>query len=88
LNRDEKEEEVLIAFATKSAAFWDVTPYILVEVYRYFGGTYCLHLHGTRVSQASRRYERGLHIENNCAGFNVLTACDCEGNYLVACRTL
>jgi hypothetical protein len=28
----------------KSAVFWVVTPCNLVEVYRHFGGKYCLHL--------------------------------------------
>jgi hypothetical protein len=28
--------------ASKSRAYWDVTPCTVVEVYRRFGGTYCL----------------------------------------------
>jgi hypothetical protein len=36
----------------KSTIFWHVTTYSLV-VYRSFGGMYCLHLQGPRVSQAT-----------------------------------
>lgn len=28
------------------SVFWNVTPFNLVHVYRHFGGTFCLHLHG------------------------------------------
>jgi hypothetical protein len=38
--------EVLTAVTTMNTMFWDVTQYSLVEVYRFFGGTYCPHLHG------------------------------------------
>jgi hypothetical protein len=33
--------------------FREVTPCSLVEVHQPFGGTYCLHLQGQRVSQVS-----------------------------------
>jgi hypothetical protein len=38
--------------------FWDVTVYTsnLVDTYRQFGGTCCLHLKGRRVSQAWKKY--------------------------------
>jgi hypothetical protein len=32
---------------TKIVAFWDVTPYSLVEMYRRFRGTCCLHRHSS-----------------------------------------
>jgi hypothetical protein len=35
-----------ISFSTKMAAFWDVTPCSLVEVYQRFRGTCCLHHQG------------------------------------------
>jgi hypothetical protein len=38
--------EVLTAVSTKMAVFWVVAPCSLVEVYRRFGGTYCLHHQG------------------------------------------
>jgi hypothetical protein len=37
----------------KDGIFCDVTLYNLVEVYRRFGVTYCLHLQSQKVSQAS-----------------------------------
>jgi hypothetical protein len=36
--------EVLNFVTIESTAFWDVTPCSLVQVYRRFGVTYCLHL--------------------------------------------
>jgi hypothetical protein len=39
----------------KSTIMLDVTPCSLVEVYRRFGRTYCLHLQNLKVSQASRK---------------------------------
>jgi hypothetical protein len=38
-----------------SAVLCDVTLCRLVEIYIHFGGMYCLHLHGRRVSQASSK---------------------------------
>jgi hypothetical protein len=38
-----------------NAIFWDLMPYSLVLIYWRFGGTYCLHLHGGWVSQASSK---------------------------------
>jgi hypothetical protein len=38
--------EVLNIVSVKSAMSWDVTPCSLVELYGYFGGTYCFHNQG------------------------------------------
>jgi hypothetical protein len=35
--------QVLTATSMKMAVFWDVVPCSLVDVYRCFRGTYCLH---------------------------------------------
>jgi hypothetical protein len=57
---------VLTAVAMENTALV-VTPYILVQVHRCFGGAYCLHIQGLAVSQA-RHYEvvgskqRTLHL--------------------------
>jgi hypothetical protein len=52
--------------------FWDVTPYSLVEVYRHFGVTYRLLLHGRRVSQATGMTVSscllGLHVDRENGG--------------------
>jgi hypothetical protein len=43
-----------------SCIFWYVTPPSPVEIWQRFGGTYCLHLYGRSVSQASsKRGEEG-----------------------------
>jgi hypothetical protein len=42
----------------KSAVFWDITPWSPLKVNRRFGGTYCLHLQGRRISEASNQRER------------------------------
>jgi hypothetical protein len=36
----------------KSTIFWDITPCSPLKVKLRFGGTYRLHLHGRRISQA------------------------------------
>jgi hypothetical protein len=41
----------------KSTVLWDDIPYSLVVVYQNFGGMYCLHLQGQRVSQTSNQQE-------------------------------
>jgi hypothetical protein len=46
-----------MAAAVKSTIFWDVTPYILVEIYRNFGGSYCLDLYGSK-SRPPKKTER------------------------------
>jgi hypothetical protein len=46
--------EVLTAVVMKSSIVWDITPCSPLKVNRRFGGTCCLHLHGRRISQASR----------------------------------
>jgi hypothetical protein len=48
--------------AMKSTSFWDLTPYSLVEVYRYFGVKYCLYFQGWRVSQVSSQQEASSHL--------------------------
>jgi hypothetical protein len=30
----------------RNTVFWDMMPHSLVEIFRHFGGRYCLHLHG------------------------------------------
>jgi hypothetical protein len=48
LGRKVKQEvkcEIRTSVTMKNSVFWDVTSWRLVEVYRNFGGTYCLHLH-------------------------------------------
>jgi hypothetical protein len=40
-----------------STVFCDRTPYSLVKVYQRFRGTYCLHLEGLRVSQATSKMQ-------------------------------
>jgi hypothetical protein len=41
----------------KNTVLWDVTPCSLVNIYRYFGGTICLYLHGIRVNRAKKSGE-------------------------------
>jgi hypothetical protein len=43
----------------KSNIFWDVTPCSLIEVHRRFGGIYCLHIRGRKVSQEINQPEAG-----------------------------
>jgi hypothetical protein len=38
-----------------SIIFWDVTQCGLLVVYKWFGGIYCLHLHGHRASSANKQ---------------------------------
>jgi hypothetical protein len=49
--------EVLTAVIMKSTIFWDITPCSLLRVNRRFGGTYCLHLQGRRISWARSQHE-------------------------------
>jgi hypothetical protein len=42
-----------------SIIFLVVTPRILVEFHKYFGGTYCLHLQGRKMRQGSSERETG-----------------------------
>jgi hypothetical protein len=42
--------EVVTVVVMKSIIFWDITPCSLLKVNRRFGGTYCLHLQGWRIS--------------------------------------
>jgi hypothetical protein len=41
----------------KGTVCWDVAMYNLVENHRYFGGTYCLHFQGRKVSLACCQQE-------------------------------
>jgi hypothetical protein len=43
----------------KITVFWDVTLRRLVEIYRYFGGTYCLRFQDLRVNLTSNNEARG-----------------------------
>jgi hypothetical protein len=57
LQRDGHVEfEVLTAVVMKSTIFWDITPRSPLKFNRRFGGTYCLHLQGRRISRV--RYQR------------------------------
>jgi hypothetical protein len=47
-----------MAKAMKITEFLDVTPCSLVYVFRHFGGTSCLHVHGGRVKTEGRRLPR------------------------------
>jgi hypothetical protein len=48
--------EVLSAVTMKRTIFWDVTLCSPVDVHQRFGGTYCLHLQGQKVSTARSRW--------------------------------
>jgi hypothetical protein len=39
----------------KSTVFWDMTPFNLVEDYRRFVGTYCLHLKGAKIKPSKQK---------------------------------
>jgi hypothetical protein len=45
---EKAEFEVLTKETMKSTVFWNMRPYISVEVYRRFGGTCCLHLQANK----------------------------------------
>jgi hypothetical protein len=49
--------EVLTAVVMKSTAFWDITQCSLLKVNRRFGGTYCLHLQGRKLSWARKQHD-------------------------------
>jgi hypothetical protein len=49
--------DILTVVTLKMVIFWDVTPSSPVEVYRCFGGTYCLCLQDRRISQATSEEE-------------------------------
>jgi hypothetical protein len=49
--------EVPKAMTMKSTAFCNIMPCSPLEVHRRFGGTYCLHIQGQRVSQARKQQE-------------------------------
>jgi hypothetical protein len=43
----------------KSSIFWDITPCSPLKVNRRFGGIYCLHLQGLKISQIKHQCEAG-----------------------------
>jgi hypothetical protein len=43
----------------ESTTFWDISPYSLAQIYRRFGGTFCRHFQGRRVSQATTKVQAG-----------------------------
>jgi hypothetical protein len=47
--------EVLTAVNMKITVFWDVIPCRLVNIYKYFGGTCCLHLQERRIRRADEQ---------------------------------
>jgi hypothetical protein len=55
--------EVLTAVVMKSTVFWDITPYSSLNVNQRFGGTYCLHLQGQRISWARSQHESRWQAE-------------------------
>jgi hypothetical protein len=44
--------EVLVTVIMEDTVSWDVIPFSLVKVYKYFGETYCLDLQAQGVNQA------------------------------------
>jgi hypothetical protein len=42
----------------KSSIFWDITPCSPFKANRRFGGTYCLHFQGRRISRALKQVAR------------------------------
>jgi hypothetical protein len=46
----------------KSYIFWDITPCSPLKVSRRFGGTYLIHHHGQRISQARNLREAGSKL--------------------------
>jgi hypothetical protein len=51
---------VLTEYTVKNTIFWDVMPCSLVEVYRHFGRTYCLHLHGKSLPSNQQKLAASL----------------------------
>jgi hypothetical protein len=51
--------DVLTSVTVKIIVLWDVMACSVLEVYQCFGGTYCLHLQGQRLSQASNQHIPG-----------------------------
>jgi hypothetical protein len=52
----DKGLEFLMAASRKMAVFWAVAPYRLIEVYRCFRGSHCLHLQGERHDKFHTEY--------------------------------
>jgi hypothetical protein len=53
----QKSKLHLRSVVMKISIFWDITPCSLVKVNRHFGGTYCLHLQGRRISQTKNQHQ-------------------------------
>jgi hypothetical protein len=51
--------EAFIAVVMKSSTFRDITPCSLLKVNGHFGGTFCLHRQGRRISQERNQHEAG-----------------------------
>jgi hypothetical protein len=54
-------------FYLKTTIFWDENPCNMVEIYKYFGGMYCLHLQGWVVSGllSDPRDKNSMFLWNN-----------------------
>jgi hypothetical protein len=50
-----------MALTMKNTVFWVVTPHSLIDTYKRFRGTYCLHLQDRKVSHAA--YYSTLNME-------------------------
>jgi hypothetical protein len=59
--------EILTAMVTKRSVLWYITPCSQLKVNRRFGGTFRLHIHGQRISQA--RNQQGKYSKECQAGF-------------------
>jgi hypothetical protein len=54
--------DVLTLVHLKITIFWNALVCSLVEVYRRFGETYCLHLQGRKASRASNKHSRAVAL--------------------------
>jgi hypothetical protein len=65
-------------FSIKITTCWDVTSCSLIRVYLCFGGIYCLHFQGTRVSRASNHsafFKLLSHLRQNVTSLNFGIVC-------------
>jgi hypothetical protein len=60
----------------KSTIFWDITPCSPLKVNRRFGGTYCLHLQGRRISRARRLCLSPAYTLVSCAAYSTTLKMD------------
>jgi hypothetical protein len=64
--------EVLTVVVTKSTVFWYLMLCSLLKVNRHFGGIYCRHLRGWRISQARNQHESRWQAEQlACQNFGL-----------------